>query len=161
MVEAILHNLIINFSYLGVFISSFITDATVFIPLPSQVVLVLAVAFKLNILLTALSTAAGSMTGELVGYSLGVAGGRLTKDKFKKHGKLVKTIKHYYNKYAFLVIFVTAFLIFPFDLVGILSGLSRYDVKKFLLAGFLGKFLKTIALYILIQNGIHIFYTGL
>lgn len=160
MVEALLHHLINNFSYLGVFISSFITDATVLIPLPSQVVLVLAVAFKLNIFLTALATAAGSMTGELIGYGLGVAGGKLVKDKFKKHRKLVKTIRHYYHKYAFWVIFVTAFLIFPFDLVGIITGLSRYDIKKFLLAGFLGKFLKTIVLYILIQNGIRIF-TGL
>lgn len=161
MVETLLQYLINNLSYLGVFISSIITSASVIIPLPGQLILVLAVVLNLNIFLTAVLTAAGSMIGEMVGYGVGVAGGKVVKGKFRKHKKLIKTIEEYYHKYAFWVIFVTAFLFFPFDLVGIISGLSRYDVKKFLLAGFLGKLLKTLVLFILIQNGINSFgFTG-
>ncbi|MBI1978441.1 MAG: DedA family protein [Candidatus Aenigmarchaeota archaeon] len=157
MVEAIIQNLISNFSYLGVFLSSIITSASIIFPLPGQLVLVFAVLLKLNPLLTSLLTAVGSMIGEMTGYGVGLAGGKIAGKRFKGHKKLVKTIKRYYNKYAFLMIFATAFLFFPFDLVGIISGMSRYDVRKFLLAGFLGKFLKTLLIIYLIQNGIHLF----
>jgi len=157
MVETLLQYLIHNLSYLGVFISSIITSASVIVPLPGQLILVLAVVLNLNPFITAVVTAAGSMIGEMIGYGIGLAGRKLAKGRFKKHEKLTATIKKYYNKYAFWVIFVTAFLFFPFDLVGIISGLSRYDVRKFLLAGFLGKFLKTLLVFYLIQNGIQIF----
>lgn len=157
MVEPILQYLINNFSYLGIFVSSIITSASIIFPLPGQLVIVLAVILNLNPFLTSFVTAIGSMIGEMTGYGVGLAGGKFAKGKFKKHKKLAKTIKKYYHKYAFWVIFITAFLLFPFDLVGIISGLSRYDVKKFLLAGFLGKFLKALIIFILIQNGIHIF----
>ena len=161
MVEAIIQHLITNFSYLGLFISSIITSASIIIPLPGPLIPVVAVLLKLNPILVSIVIAAGSMTGEMVGYALGLVGGKFVKGKFEKHKKLVKKIKYYYNRSAFWVIFVTAFLFFPFDLVGIISGLSRYDVRKFLLAGFLGKFLKTLLIFYLIQNGIHIFgFTG-
>lgn len=161
MVEAILHQLINNFSYFGVFVSSMITSASIVLPLPSQLPIVLAVVLNLNPILTSALAGAGSMIGEMIGYGIGLVGGKTAGAIFKKHKGIVVTLRKYYHKYAFWVILVTAFLFFPFDLVGILSGMSRYDIKKFLIAGFIGKFLKTLLVYLLIQNGIHIFgFTG-
>lgn len=157
MVEAILQHLINNFSYLGVFISSIIASASVLFPLPGQLIIVLAAVLNLNPFLTAAVASTGSMTGEMTGYGIGVLGGKAMKGKFKKYKKLVAPLRKYFRKYTFWVIFVTAFLIFPFDLVGMISGAYRYDIKLFWLAGFLGKFLKTLVLFILFQNGIHIF----
>ncbi len=162
MVESFLSILINNFSYLGVFIASIITSASILIPLPGQLTVILAVLLELNPIITSLLMGIGSMIGELPGYGLGVAGGKLMKKKFRRQKKLVEIIKKYYTKYAFWVIMVTAFIFFPFDLVGILSGATRYDLKKFLIAGFIGKFFKTLVLYFLIQSGIQIFgFTGL
>lgn len=48
-------------------------------------------------------------------------------------------------------------MFFPFDLIGIMSGMSRYDVRKFFLAGFIGKCIKAIIVFYLVQNGLHIF----
>lgn len=157
MVEALLHNLIINFSYLGVFLSNIIVNAPILVPLPTQLPIVFAVLLKLNPFLTAGIASAGTMVGEMTGYSLGFVGGKLAKDKLKKYKKLVNTLQKYYKKYAFWVILVTAFLFFPFDLVGIISGLSRYDIRKFLIAGLIGKFLKVLLVFILLQHGIEIF----
>ena len=156
MVEAILQYLIHSFSYLGVFISSIVVSASILLPLPSQAIPLLGVLLKLNPFLTAALIGSGSMIGELTGYGVGMIGGKAAKTAFKTHRKLVKTLRNYYNRYAFWVILVTAFLFFPFDLVGILSGLGRYDVRKFLLAGFVGKFFKALVVFYLIQNGIHI-----
>ena len=162
MVEAILQFLINNLSYIGIFLSSIIVSASILVPLPGQLIVVSAVLLKLNPFLVSVVVALGSMIGEMTGYGVGLAGWKVAQGKFKKHEKLVKTIKKYYHKYAFWVILVTAFLFFPFDLVGILSGLSRYDVKKFFVAGFIGKFFKTLLLFYLVQNGFRIFgFTGL
>lgn len=161
MVEALLQQLIHNFSYLGVFVSSIVTSASILLPLPSQLPIVLAVVLKLNPIFVSVLAGIGSMIGEMTGYGVGLAGGKTAEIVFKKHKKLGSTLRKYYHKYAFWVILVTAFLFFPFDLVGILSGMSRYDVRKFMLAGFIGKFFKTLLVFYLIQNGIHIFgFTG-
>ncbi|MEM5797719.1 MAG: VTT domain-containing protein [Candidatus Aenigmatarchaeota archaeon] len=156
MVEFVLHYIISNLPYLGMFILSMMTSASILIPLPGQLVIVLAVVLKLNPFLTALFVAGGSMTGEMLSYFLGLISAKIVKDEFEKQNKLLTRIKKYYHKYAFWIIFVTALLFFPFDLVGMLSGVSRYDVRKFLIAGFLGKFLKSLILFVLIQAGIQI-----
>lgn len=162
MVEPILEFLVNNLSYLGVFISSMITSASIIFPLPGQLIIILAVLLELNPFLTAVVAGTGSMLGELTGYGVGVLGGKIVKGKFKKNKKLVLAIKKYLSKYDFWVVFVTAFLFFPFDIVGIICGWYRYDLKKFLIAGFLGKFLKTLALFVLIQNGMNVFgFVGL
>lgn len=157
MVEIFLHHLITNFSYLGIFVSNMIISASIFLPLPSQLPLVLAVVLNLNPVITAILTATGSMTGEMTGYTIGMIGGKAIKSTFRKHRRLVSMLKKYYHRHAFWVIFVTAFLFFPFDLVGIISGMSRYDVRKFLIAGLIGKFLRAFLLFMLIQRGTHIF----
>jgi membrane protein YqaA with SNARE-associated domain len=155
------NQLINNFSYLGVFVSGIITSASILIPLPSQLPVFLAVVLKLNPILTSALAAAGSMIGEMTGYGIGLAGGKAVDRIFKKNKRLVATIKHYYHRYAFWVILATAFLFFPFDIVGIMSGLSKYDVRKFLLAGIIGKFFKTLLVFYLILNGIRLFgFTG-
>ncbi len=144
-------------SYLGMFISSMITSASIFFPLPGQLIPVFAVVTNLNPFLSSAVIGAGSMIGELTGYGLGLASRKVSESKFKQHKKLVKVIKKFYHKYAFWMVLVTAFLFFPFDLVGIISGLSRYDIRKFLVAGFIGKFLKALLTFILVQYGIHVF----
>ena len=161
MIEVILQYLIHNLSYLGVFISSIIVSASILIPLPSQLIPAGAVFLKLSPFLTAATIGIGSMIGEMTGYYLGVAGGAVVHRTLRKYKKTVATLRKYYHKYAFFVIFIAALLFFPFDLVGIMSGMSRYDIKKFFLAGFLGKFIKALIVFYLVQNGLHIFgFTG-
>ena len=157
MVEALLQYLIHNLSYFGIFLSSIIVSASILVPLPSQLIPAGAVILKLNPILAAVAIGIGSMIGELTGYYIGVAGGAVVKKTLKKYKEQGSMLKKYYNKYAFFVIFLASLLLFPFDLVGIMSGMSRYDIRKFFLAGFIGKFIKAIILFYLIQNGLHVF----
>ena len=84
--------------------------------------------------------------GELTSYFIGLGGNNLMKEKYKK---AVKRFEKFFKKYGFISIVVTAFIPFPFDIVGISAGIARYDIKKFLLAVFIGRFFKALLLALL------------
>lgn len=150
-IEGLLQHLIATFSYLGVFISNLIVSSSVGIPLPGPLIIVFAVATKMNIILVSIASGAGSIIGEMTGYYAGFLGNKIALRTMKKYKKADKFIKKFFNKYAVPIIFLTAFFPFPFDLIGIVAGSSRYSIPKFLIVGFAGKFLKTIYFYLAIK----------
>ncbi len=151
VVEGFVEHLIATFSYIGVFIANLIVSSSVGIPLPGPLIIIFAVATKMNIILVAIASGAGSIIGEMTGYYAGFLGNKVAKRTIRKYKKVEIWIKKFFNKYAIPVIFLAAFLPFPFDLVGIVAGSSRYSIPKFLLVGFLGKILKTIYLFLAIK----------
>lgn len=157
--EFFISNLVTSFSYLGVFAAAGIVSASIVFPLPAYLIIVAAVALKLDPILTSIMYGAGSMMGELICYNIGVAGNKATDKtvgkwlRFKTVKKLMEWTKRNFHKHGFLTIFITALIIFPFDFVSIIAGASGYSIKKYLIAGFLGKFLKTWVLMILTIMG--------
>lgn len=153
VLEFFISNLVTSFSYLGVFIAAGIVSTSIVFPLPAYLIILGAAAFRLDPILVSIMYAAGSMIGELLGWGIGVAGKKTANKVLKKWGNLTKWTERYFKKYGFLTILVTALVIFPFDITSIIAAASRYDIKKWLLAGFLGKFLKTLILMILTSMG--------
>lgn len=135
--------LITSFSYLGIFLVSFIGTSTIFIPFPIYVIIFFAAGVGLNPLIVGVVAGFGSATGELTGYLIG-AGGRQVAEVKRKVPKFVKFFTKLFEKFGFLVISITSFLPFPFDFIGILSGMSNYDIKKFFIAVLIGKALKCL-----------------
>jgi membrane protein YqaA with SNARE-associated domain len=124
-----------NFGYIGVFILCFICNATVLAPAPSLAVVVSA-ALALNPLFVALFGSLGTTLGEAFGYSAGYMGKNIVDVEYNKMARWVK-------KYGSPVIFVFALLPLPlFDVIGVVSGYLRIRLYKFLVACFLGKFIK-------------------
>lgn len=122
--------------YLGVFIVSFIGNATIMLPLPSIFVVFLAGAF-LNPWLVGLAAGMGAAIGELSGYLIGRGGRKVAE---KKHHKWLKKTKHWIKKRGiFPVLVVFAATPLPDDVAGIVAGLLNYDWRKFILASFIGK----------------------
>ncbi len=135
--------LIKTLSYFGIFISGFISSSTIFLPLPLYVIIVFSKELGLNIYLTIFSASLGVTIGEITGYLAGL-GIRSLKEmkKIKKYEKI-------FRKYGFLSIFLFAALPLPFDIIGMLAGYLKYDLKKFLIAVFFGKLIKiTIVAFI-------------
>lgn len=159
--EIAIQNLITQLSYFGVFAASGIVSASIIIPLPWYLIILGAVLLRLDPILTAIMCGAGSMAGEFICYNIGILGNHIANKQLKKWRTLIKYIKNYFKRYGFLTIFITAFLIFPFDLVSMIAGANRYDIKKYLIAGFLGKFLKAFILMILTIKGlVYLGYIG-
>jgi len=131
------------FSYFGLFLIGFISTSTIFLPFPIYIFTVISEKFGLNPLLVAISTSLGMSFGELTGYFTGYIGYKVSKKKIEKN-KFYKKFKNWLKKFGSFAIFLFAFLPLPFDIVGIACGLGKYDVKKFLVFTFVGKFLKML-----------------
>ena len=135
-----------TFGYPGIFFINLVGSASIILPLPS-VIIVFASGAILNPWLVGLSSAAGAALGELTGYVLGFGSRQVIEGKHKK--LLERTKKwiewalvepaHALKHGAFAIIVLFAVTPLPDDVVGILAGIIKYDVKRFLLATFVGK----------------------
>lgn len=135
--------LLIKFSYLGIALLSFISSSTIFLPVPADAIIIFSVAtLGLNPILIGISGGLGSAIGELIGFFVGAGGRHVIEKKQRRIPNYVKVFVHAFKKYGFPVIVLTAFLPFPFDIIGIIAGITGYNLKKFLLAAFIGKTVK-------------------
>lgn len=158
-IESVTWWLINSFSYLGVFVAAIIVSSSIFFPLPGPLVILFATAMKLNPFLVSIAASAGSMIGELTGYYTGLIGSEVAEKTIRKYKKIEKFIRRYFKKYASPIILIAALLPFPFDIIGIIAGATRYNVIKFLIIGFIGKFFKTYILFMVLKYGITLITT--
>ena len=151
MVAEFLLGLVTAFGYLGVFVSSVIGSATVILPMPLFLLIFTAGAF-LNPFLVGIIAGVGSAIGELVGYAVGFGSRKLLEKKkktIKKKGLgywLHKGQEWMHRRGGFFVIFIFALTPLPDDVIGIICGSIKYDLKKFFLAVVLGKILLSLGL---------------
>ena len=122
------------YGYLGAFLISLITSATIILPVPGIAVIYL-LGDTLNPVLIGLAAGAGSALGEITGYMAGFSGQTV----FEK-SKFYSRLEQWMRRRGSIVIFVLAFVPNPFfDLAGATAGALRFPLWKFLLVCFLGK----------------------
>lgn len=122
------------YGYLGAFLISLLSSATILLPVPG-IAVIFALGATYDPYLVGLAAGAGSALGELSGYMAGYSG----QGVFKSSRTYLR-MEHWMRRRGSLVIFVLAFVPNPiFDLAGAAAGILRYPVWKFLLFCFLGK----------------------
>ena len=134
--------------YFGVLIACMASTATILLPAPG-IIVVLQYAYDLNdfyvILIGALGTALGEITGYLIGYS----GSKLIN---------CRTDNYFFNKIKekpYFAVFLFSVIPLPlFDLIGVCSGIIRLNYFKFFCVCFIGKFIK-LWLYVCFFNYIN------
>jgi len=135
-----------GYGYFGAFLISLVANATIILPMPGLLILI-ALGASLNPFLVALTGAAGGTLGEMTGYVLGRSGRVVTSDN-KWYIRAERWMK---KKWGFLVIFLFALIpVLPLDVAGLVAGVSRYSIWKFLVACLLGK---VILYFVIIQTG--------
>ncbi len=137
---------IIEAGYFAVFAVSAVLTSTIFIGVPggSYIVILFAIGLGLNPLLIGLLAGIGSATGELTGYMIGL-GSEITIEKYeKKIPRIMKKLMKLFKNAGFWLVFLAALLPTPFDVIGILSGMSKYDLKKFYAATILGRIIRSL-----------------
>ena len=123
-----------GYGYLGAFLISLLSSATILLPVPG-IAVIFALGATYDPYLVGLAAGAGSALGELSGYMAGYSG----QGVFRK-SKTYLRMEHWMKRRGAVVIFVLAFVPNPiFDLAGAAAGILRYPVWKFLLFCFLGK----------------------
>lgn len=133
-----------NYGYLGAFIVSIISNATIILPVPGILAFVPLVN-TLNPALLALAGATGGIIGETTSYMAGYGGRGIIRDGPQR--RMYDRTERWLKKWGVWAIFIFAaapFLLF--DIAGMVAGVLRLPLWKFLLAGWAGKTLKYIAL---------------
>ncbi len=120
--------------YPGVFLSSFLSSATVVVPAPGMAV-TMAMGGVLNPFLVGLLASLGDTLGETTGYLAG-AGGQVVIPDNERY----RQIQGLMSRYGPVVLFLLALVPNPFfDLAGISAGALRYPLLRFFLWTWVGK----------------------
>ena len=130
-----------DYGYLGIFLVTLLSSATIVLPSPA-VGLVLAAggAATLNPTLIGLVAGLAAGIGEFTGYLAGIGG-----SEFARRTRFYIQIERYVQRWGMLTIFVLAFIPSPFfDFAGIAAGTMRMPFSRFLIACTLGKTLRFI-----------------
>ena len=122
----------------GLFVLAF-AEAS-FFPVPPDVILIVLVLYdKSNGLLYGAVTTAGSVLGALVGYLIGLKGGRPVAAKIAGERRLQRA-EEYFNRYGPWVVGVAAFTPIPYKVFTIASGALRLrDLRGFVIASVIGR----------------------
>ncbi|MGA8848338.1 MAG: VTT domain-containing protein [Dehalococcoidia bacterium] len=133
-------------AYLAVFITSLVSNASIIIPVPIFVGIMIPVAKMMaevspwGPVLVALTASSAGTLGEITGYYAGYLGKKIiVTEATPGYEKLVGWMK----RHGPLAIFLLSLQpILPFDIAGLISGASRIPLWKFILACWAGKFPK-------------------
>ena len=125
------------FGYPGIFLFSILANATILIPVPG-VVFTSAMGAVFNPLFVSFAAGAGAALGELSGYLAGFSGQAVVEDS-PRYQRVVRWME----KYGDVTVLVLAFIPNPlFDLAGMVAGILKMPVWKFLIFCVIGKILK-------------------
>jgi membrane protein YqaA with SNARE-associated domain len=134
-----------QYGYLGAFVISALSSATIFFPAPGWAV-VAAMGAYMDPVLLGLAAGAGSAIGELTGYAAGEGARDIRNSKIKES----KDIHAFVQRYGVFAVFFLAFIPNPlFDVAGLVSGALRIPWWQFLIACACGRVLRYVMLAML------------
>ena len=131
-----------QYGYGGIFLFSFLANATIFLPAPS-LLFVFAMSGVFDPLGVAIAASLGATLGELTSYVAGFSGQAIIDNV-----QLYQRVSHWmqtHTKYVGLFILILAFIPFPLmDLAGIAAGALKINLGTFLFYCLIGKLLKML-----------------
>jgi len=125
------------FGYPGIFLVSILANATILVPVPG-VVFTSAMGAVFNPFWVSIAAGSGAALGELSGYMAGFSGQAVVENS-ERYERVVRWMQ----KYGDITILFLAFFPNPlFDLAGMLAGVLKMPIWKFLFYCVIGKILK-------------------
>jgi membrane protein YqaA with SNARE-associated domain len=126
-----------TYGYLGAFVVSALSAATIIIPVPGLVV-IFTLGAILNPWLVGISSGIGGTLGELTGYLLGYSGRAAIQNI-----KLYQRMEYWMRRWGSITILVLAAIPNPiFDIAGAVAGALRFPLWKFCVYGGIGRIIK-------------------
>ena len=127
-------------AYLVVFVTTLVSNASIIVPVPIFVAVMLTAASKWNPVIVALVASSAGTLGEITGYYAGYLGKKIiVSEATPGYERLVGWMKRHGPWGIFLLSLQP---ILPFDVAGLLAGASKLPLWKFLLPCWAGKFPK-------------------
>jgi len=129
-----------SLGYIGAFLISMVTTATVILPSPGAVAL-FSLGATFNPLLVGLAAGVGGGIGEMTSYLAGYSGRGIW-----QNNRTYQNAGVWLQRWGSALIFVFAANPLPIDLVGIVAGNLRFPFWKFFIACWLGKTVQYLAM---------------
>ena len=126
----------------GLFCLAFMESS--FFPIPPDFILIpMCIANPEKALLYATIATTGSALGGVLGYGIGVFGGRPALFfMFRKQYKKIKDIEKLYNKYGVWAVGAAAFTPIPYKIFTIASGIFKMNLTGFTVVSIIGRGLR-------------------
>ena len=132
----------LQYGYFGIFLISLLGASSVFVPIPSTVIIfTLGASSTFDPLWIAVAAGIGAAIGEFSGYLIGFGGRRIISEKQKTKMEFLTKL---FRKFGPIVIFVFALTPLPDDLLFIPLGVMRYNVIRAFIPALLGKFFSNL-----------------
>lgn len=135
--KEILEEFVQDYGYIGIFLIAF--SESIVQPIPPDPFIAGATAFGLNPLISALVATLGSVAGGVVAYFLGKVLGEPVAKKLLGEEKFLKA-EAFYHRYGTLAIIIAGLTPIPFKVFCWLSGILEFELSRFILASFIGRF---------------------
>ena len=129
-----------NYGYLGTFLLSLATNATIILPMPS-ILMILPLGATFNPLYIGLAAGLGGAIGEMTAYVAGYTGSGIWHD----NPNYLKA-KVWLKRWGMLIVFIFSVSPMPLDIIGLAAGNLRLPAWKFFLPCWPGKTIKYIVL---------------
>jgi membrane protein YqaA with SNARE-associated domain len=132
----------LQYGYFGIFLISLLGASSVFVPIPSTIVIfTLGGLSTFDPLWIAVAAGTGAAIGEFSGYLIGFGGRRIISEKQKTKMDFLTKL---FRKFGPIVIFIFALTPLPDDLLFIPLGVMRYSVIRAFIPALLGKFFSNL-----------------
>jgi len=146
-----LNSVVTQYGLIGLFIAAIIANATIFLPVPMDILAVFIGANPhlvglepglLNYIIIAVIVGLGAAIGEMTAYIIGLQGVKIAEKFGKEQVEKITQIKSNLGRGGTIVIFLGALVPFPFDFIGIAAGMIKFPIGKFFVVVFAGKTIK-------------------
>jgi len=128
--------------YLGLFVVSVVTTASVFIPVFPTDALIFGAGAFLHPLLVGVVAGIGTAIGEITSYLVGM----VARAPLKRWEHKLLQAETMLRKYGFGAIVLFSATPLPMDIMALLCGMLRYDLLKFFLAVLIGRLIRALIL---------------
>jgi uncharacterized membrane protein YdjX (TVP38/TMEM64 family) len=126
--------------YPGIFLISLLSNATIILPVPG-VIITSAMGTIFNPFWVGITAGSGATLGELSGYLLGFSGQAVIENKV-----WYDRIRNWMGKFGDITVLVLAIIPNPFfDIAGMVAGVLKMPIWRFLIWTWLGKTIKMLA----------------
>lgn len=127
---------------LGIFIINFISSATVFLPSPGAFAVGIGAGIY-NPILVVLAATIGSTLGEATTFLFGFSSAEIIKIRERK--LIFSFLKFLLTRWGYVIIPIFSFVPNPFfDGLGIVAGLVRFPIKRYLVLTFIGRLARNV-----------------
>lgn len=137
--ELLGQSLIVNFGYIGLFVSAII--AATMLPFPVEVLMLFGIYLGMDINLSIIVTSLGSAVGATTGYYVGVKGMRKLASSWVDRQEERKAIR-VFKKYGAVSLFLSSWIPFFGDAIPIVAGTFKIKFSHYFIPLMLGKFSK-------------------